>query len=89
MYDMGYRQTQEQKTSLSQKMIQSAEILQMDVQELETYVQQQALENPLIDLDEMERGISGSLSGDADRLRDDKEEFCRKLEWLNLSLIHI
>lgn len=83
MYDMGYRQTQEQKTSLSQKMIQSAEILQMDVQELETYVQQQALENPLIDLDEMERGISGSLSGDADRLRDDKEEFCRKLEWLN------
>ncbi len=82
MYDMGYRQTQELKTALSQKMIQSAEILQMDVQELETYVQQQALENPLIDMDEMEKGISGSLYGEAGS-RDDREEFCRKLEWLN------
>ena len=83
MYEMGYRQTQEQKTVLSQKMIQSASILQMDVQELEIYVQQQALENPMIDLEEMEKGISGSLYGDTEGKRDDKEEFCRKLEWLN------
>lgn len=83
MYGMGYGQTQEQKTVLSQKMIQSAKILQMDVQELETYVQQQALENPLIDLEEMEKGISGSLYGDPDSIRDEREEFRRKLEWLN------
>lgn len=87
MYEIGYRQTQEQKTALSQKMIQSAQILQMDVQELEHYVQQQALENPMIDLDEMERGISGSLRGDGDgeKTGDDREEFRRKLEWLNRS----
>lgn len=83
MFEMGYRQTQEQKTILSQKMIQSAEILQMDVQELETYVQQQALENPLIDMEEMEKGISGSMYGDADSGQAEKDEFRRKLEWLN------
>lgn len=83
MLEIGYRQTQEQKTILSQKMIQSAEILQMDVQELVTYVQQQALENPLIDMEEMEKGISGSLYGDADSGQGENDEFRRKLEWLN------
>lgn len=83
MFEMEYRQTQEQKTILSQKMIQSAEILQMDVQELVTYVQQQALENPLIDMDEMEKGISGSMYGDGEAGQAEKDEFRRKLEWLN------
>lgn len=83
MFEMEYRQTQEQKTILSQKMIQSAEILQMDVQELVTYVQQQALENPLIDMDEMEKGISGSIYGDGEAGQAEKDEFRRKLEWLN------
>lgn len=83
MLEIGYRQTQEQKTILSQKMIQSAEILQMDVQELVTYVQQQALENPLIDMEEMEKGISGSLYGDTDSGQGENDEFRRKLEWLN------
>lgn len=83
MLEIGYRQTQEQKTILSQKMIQSAQILQMDVQELVTYVQQQALENPLIDMEEMEKGISGSLYGDADSGQGENDEFRRKLEWLN------
>lgn len=81
MFEMEYRQAQEQKQVLSQKMIQSAEILQMDVQELETYIQQQALENPLIDMEEMERGVAGSLYGEA--AQDEKDEFRRKLEWLN------
>lgn len=83
MFEMEYRQTQEQKTILSQKMIQSAEILQMDVQDLVTYVQQQALENPLIDMDEMEKGISGSMYGDGEAGQAEKDEFRRKLEWLN------
>lgn len=83
MFEMEYRQTQEQKMILSQKMIQSAEILQMDVQELVTYVQQQALENPLIDMDEMEKGISGSMYGDGEAGQAEKDEFRRKLEWLN------
>ena len=35
---------------LSQRMIQSAEILQMTSQELNTYISDLALENPVIDL---------------------------------------
>jgi len=60
MVGIGYIQELEQKQILSQKMIQSANILQMDVQELEVYIQQQALENPLIDLDTVEDHISAS-----------------------------
>lgn len=42
----------EQKQALSQRMIQSAQILQMSAQELETYVRDTALENPVIDITE-------------------------------------
>ena len=40
------RQTQ----TLSQRMIQSAEILQMTAQELNTYINETALENPVMEL---------------------------------------
>lgn len=83
MLELGYQQTLEQKQILSQKMIQSAEILQMDVQELEEYIQQQALENPLIDLEEMEKGISGYLYGNEKSPASEEEDLKRKLEWLN------
>ena len=39
-----------QSQVLSQRMIQSAEILQMTSQELNTYVNDLALENPVIDI---------------------------------------
>lgn len=41
---------QEQKQILSQKMIQSASILQMSAADLEEYLNEQSLENPVIDL---------------------------------------
>lgn len=41
---------QEQKQVLSQKMIQSASILQMSAEDLEDYLNEQSLENPVIDL---------------------------------------
>lgn len=41
-----------QKQLLSQKMIQSIEILQMNAQELKEYLNEIALENPVIDIDE-------------------------------------
>ena len=50
------RQTQ----TLSQRMIQSAEILQMTAQELNTYINETALENPVME-------ISDSSSGGPDR----------------------
>ncbi len=42
----------EQKQVLSQKMIQSAEILQMTAVQLEEYLNEQALENPVLELSE-------------------------------------
>lgn len=66
-------------------MIQSAEILQMDLQELHTYIQKQALENPMIDLDRTERALSNSASDHSEPDSAPDIELRRKLEWLNQS----
>lgn len=63
----------EQKLALSQRMIQSAQILQMSAQELEHYVQELALENPVIDI----------APPPAPPLTADAAEKLRKYEWLN------
>jgi len=70
--------TQEQKQLLSQKMIQSAEILQMDVQELETFVRELALENPLVELED-----AHPVQEVPERADERKREAEEKLEWLN------
>lgn len=70
--------TLEQKQQLSQKMIQSAEILQMDVQELEIFVRELAMENPLVELEESRPVLEGA-EGTDERKREAEE----KLEWLN------
>lgn len=62
-----------QSQVLSQKMIQSAQILQMSSQELEAYMKEISLENPVIDLDEQYE--TGSYDG----------EIRRKIEWLESS----
>ena len=41
-----------QKQTITYQMIQSSEILQMNNMELEVYLQNLALENPLLDFDE-------------------------------------
>ena len=64
-----------QKQILSAKMIQSAEILQMNTQELESFIKEQALENPLLDTEDY---------GDGEG-RDSDTGFRRKLEWLDQS----
>lgn len=60
------RQTQ----TLSQRMIQSAEILQMTAQELNTYINETALENPVME-------ISDSSAGGPER------ESIEQQQWLN------
>lgn len=60
--------TQTQK--LSEKMIQSLQILQMNTQELEEYLKEKELENPLIELEEITNRS------------EEEENFQRKLEWL-------
>lgn len=59
-----------QQMNMSQRLIQSVQILQMTGQELETYVKDLAMENPMIDLENMEPPAS----------RED--DIRRKLEWL-------
>lgn len=67
---MDIRLTTEQRQVMSQRMVQSANILQMDTQELAAYIRTQELENPLIELAEPEP-VSQENS------------VLRRLEWLN------
>lgn len=46
-----YRLSTEQKQSLSQKTIQSIEILRMTAQQLESFLEGQLMENPVVDPD--------------------------------------
>ncbi|MBB5263256.1 RNA polymerase sigma-54 factor [Catenibacillus scindens] len=62
-----------QNIVLSQKMIQSTEILQMSALELEKYIKDLAMENPVVDLEER---TNEPVPGD---------ELTRKLEWLDSS----
>ena len=66
---MDMQLTQAQRQVLSQRMIQSVNILQMSAQELTEYIKKVAMENPLVDLEEPEQE-----SKDQERLK--------KLEWL-------
>ncbi|MCR4671698.1 MAG: RNA polymerase factor sigma-54 [Lachnospiraceae bacterium] len=50
---MGLELVQSQELVLSQRMILSASILQMNTQELEEYLVQAAVENPVIEIDEI------------------------------------
>lgn len=70
--DFSTKLTQSQDLVLSQKMIQSMEILQMSTTELAEYLEKASQENPVIDLDEQD------TSRDFDR----REDIQRKLEWL-------
>lgn len=63
-----------QKQILSQHMVQSMEILQMSAQELEGYIENLALENPVIELPD--------TVSDVRRLDDRQVDLARKLEWL-------
>ena len=51
--NMGLELVQSQELVLSQRMILSARILQMNTQELEDYLVQAAVENPVIEIDEI------------------------------------
>lgn len=60
----------EQRQLLSQKMIQSLEILQMNTQELEQFLKEKTLENPMLDLEEVYK------------TKDENSKLLKKLEWL-------
>ena len=62
-----------QTLGLSQRMIQSTEILQMSAQELDTYLKELAVENPVVDIEE-KYDKTGQSERDA--------ELQKKLEWL-------
>lgn len=62
-----------QTLGLSQRMIQSTEILQMSAQELDTYLKELVVENPVVDIEE---------KYDRDGQSERDVEFEKKLEWL-------
>ena len=62
-----------QKQILSQHMIQSMEILQMSATELENYLENLSMENPVVELSE-----NRQTETDAKAL-----EMARKMEWLS------
>ena len=68
-----------QRQILSQRMIQSTEILQMTTAELNDYLNELALENPLIDVS------STPTSGEAQAVSDLYLKMQRKSEWLTTS----
>lgn len=81
-----------QKQVLSQHMVQSVEILQMSVQELEHYIETLAVENPVIELhdsagDRISEGTEevtwqDSISTELHREVMHRTDLQRKLEWL-------
>ena len=68
---MDIRLTVTQTQDLSQKMIQSMEILQMSCQELNEYIKEVALENPVVDIEE------------GYEVTDKASDLVKKLEWLD------
>ena len=62
----------EQRQILSQKMIQSAQILQMNAQELAGYIRELALENPVVDI------VEKAPEEEKDKKKEQETE-----EWLN------
>ena len=68
---MDIRMTVTQTQILSQKMIQSMEILQMSCQELNEYIKDMALENPVVDIEE------------SYEVPDKASDLVKKLEWLD------
>ena len=68
---MDIRLTVTQTQVLSQKMIQSMEILQMSCQELNEYIKEVALENPVVDIEE------------GYEVTDKALDLVKKLEWLD------
>ncbi|MDF2473972.1 MAG: rpoN [Anaerocolumna sp.] len=67
---MKYQLEMKQKQTLSHKMIQSAEILQMSAQELEAYIGEVAMENPIIDMEDWNSPLNDN-------------DFQKKIDWLN------
>ena len=68
---MDIRLSLTQNQILSQKMIQSMEILQMSCQELNEYIKEVSLENPVVDIEE------------GYEMPDKASDLVRKLEWLD------
>ena len=54
---------QSQRLLLTQTMLQSLEILQMPVSELQSYLEEAALSNPLLDVERPHSNVVGGASG--------------------------
>ena len=81
---MELRMDVSQALVMSQKMIQSTEILQMGSLELENYIKDLSMENPVVDLEDGYDGASKDES-ETRETTEIQEDVVKKLEWLNSS----
>lgn len=72
--DMNMNIDLSQKQVLSQRMVQTMEILQMSAQELESYIEELSIENPVVEL------ASNMQTANSDQHSQD--DLHRKLDWL-------
>ncbi|MCR5273654.1 MAG: RNA polymerase factor sigma-54 [Lachnospiraceae bacterium] len=71
-----------QKQALSQRMLQTLNILQMSTQELEAYIQNASLENPVIELQTPHEDSAFSYESDNSKDVYKHTDIMRKLDWL-------
>lgn len=71
MIKVNLLQKQEQNALQLQKTVQAASVLQMDIQELHTWLLRQAEENPLFDLDMIEKQIAKLRGNQTDAKREE------------------
>ncbi|MCR5468143.1 MAG: RNA polymerase factor sigma-54 [Lachnospiraceae bacterium] len=71
-----------QKQVLSQRMLQTLNVLQMSTQELESFIEEAALENPVIELSHQHDDSDYSMDENGGKTTEKQLEISRKLEWL-------
>ena len=69
-----------QRLTVTQRMVQTVSVLGMSAEELEAYLEEKSLENPVMVYDAERENLT--------RKPEDTER-SRREEWLELSLIHI
>src|SRR6201997_609959 len=77
--ETGMQQRLDQRMILAPRMIQSMEILQLPIMALEERIQQELMENPVLELREVEPGAEGEETETAVAVEDDRDPGAKEL----------
>ncbi len=62
--DYGMKITQDQKLVLTQSMQQSIKLLQMSMHDLREFIDNEYAENPILEINELDKGVESNASKD-------------------------